>query len=184
MSILEFLGLGRGGDDPQGSAGQAETQTVRKIVERLERMPPEEARFIAAFAFMLSRVARADLDISPEETQVMERMVMEYGGLLEEQAIIVVQITKSQNLLFGGTENYLVSREFNRMTSREQKLALLSCLFAVSAADQSISGIEDQVIRQIARELRLEHADFIEARSRFRDHLSVLKPRPPARDDG
>ena len=42
----------------------------------------------------------------------------------------------------------------------------MNCLFAVSAVDQSIQTVEDNAIRQIASELRLEHADFIAARSR------------------
>ncbi|NIM63068.1 MAG: hypothetical protein GTO30_15925, partial [Acidobacteria bacterium] len=62
---------------------------------------------------MLSRVAHADLDISDDETRAMEELVIETGGLPEEQAIIVVQMAKTQNLLFGGTENYLVAKEFN-----------------------------------------------------------------------
>jgi hypothetical protein len=31
-------------------------------------------------------------------------------------------------------------------------------------------------VKQISSELRLSHSDYIQARSRFRDHLSVLKP--------
>ncbi len=105
----------------------------------------------------------------------MARIVMDHGELSEEQAVIVVQMAKSQNLLFGGTENFLVTREMSRIATRAQKLALLDCLFAVSAADDSISTAEDNVIRQIATELLLEHADFISVRSRYRDHLAVLK---------
>ncbi len=105
----------------------------------------------------------------------MEQIVVELGGIPSEQAVIVVQMAKTQNLLFGGTENYLVTREFNRVASREQKMALLDCLFAVSAADHEITTAEDQVIRQIADELLLEHADFIQVRSTFREHLAVLK---------
>ena len=97
--------------------------------------------------------------------------------------MIVVQMAKSQNLLFGGTENYLVTRELNRIASREQKLALVDCLFAVSAADRSISTVEDNAIRQICAELRLEHRDFIDVRSRYREHLAVLKE-PPSGEKG
>ena len=107
-------------------------------------------------------------------------IVVEHGGLPEEQAIIVVQMAKTRNKLFGGTENFPVTREFNAMTTRQQKLALLDCLFAVAAADLSISSHEYRVIRQVANELLLEHRDFIDARSRYRDHLSVLKD--PDRD--
>jgi uncharacterized tellurite resistance protein B-like protein len=91
-------------------------------------------------------------------------------------------MAKTQSLLLGGTENYVVTREFNRMASREEKLALLECLFAVSAADTSVSTIESNVIRQIAEELKLEHREYAEVRSKFRDHLAVLKKPEADRD--
>ena len=171
MSILRFLKLNPESQSPSS----AETETVRKITEALDRLEPERARFIAAFAYLLGRVARADLHISPEETRAMERIVMQKGGVPEEQAVIVVQIAKTQNILFGATENYLVSREFNAMATHEQKLALIDCLFAVAAADESISTIEDNEVSQIADELRIEHKDFIAIRSAYRDYLAVLK---------
>jgi uncharacterized tellurite resistance protein B-like protein len=112
----------------------------------------------------------------------MEQLVGQRAGLPEEQAILVVQMAKSQNLLFGGTENYLVTKELNRLASREEKLALLDCLFAVSAADESITTSEDSVIRQIADELLLEHRDYIDVRRRFRDRLAVLRPPVPGEE--
>jgi len=138
-------------------------------------MDPDRAKFIAAFAYLLSRVARADLTIAPQETAEMERIVMQQGGLPEEQAILVVQMAKTQSILFGATENYLVTREFNKIASHEQKLGLLHCLFAVTASDESISTVEDNEVSQIADELRIEHREFIDVRSRFRAHLAVLK---------
>ncbi len=171
MSIWRFLKF-----RPEGqSTSTAETETVRKITDALDRMDPGRARYIAAFAYLLGRVARADLTISFEETRAMERIVMEKGGVPEEQAVIVVQIAKSQNILFGATENYLVSREFNGMATQEQKLALIDCLFAVAAADQSISTVEDNEVSQIADELRIEHRDYIAVRSGYRQFLAVLK---------
>ncbi len=172
MSILEFLKTGPR-NHPRSSA---ETETVRRITESLDRLDPEQAKYIAAFAYLLSRVARADLSVSSAESETMERIVMEVAGLPEEQAVIVIQIAKTQNILFGGTEDYLVAREFNAVASHEQKLSLLHCLFAVAAADKSISTIEDNQISQIADELRIEHKEFISVRSRFRDYLAVLKP--------
>jgi uncharacterized tellurite resistance protein B-like protein len=153
----------------------AETESVRRITAALDEMEPERARFIAAFAYILSRVAHSDQEISSEETRLMEQIVAEHGHLPEEQAIIVVQMAKTQSLLFGGIEDYVVTREFNRTATKEQKLALLNCLFAVSAANRSISAQEDSALRQIARELKLRHSEFIEVRLRYRDHLDVLK---------
>src|SRR2546425_5684855 len=173
MSILKFLGMNV--DHPGHGVPTAETETVRKIVQKLDQLPEQQARYIAAFAFLLSRAARADLNISPEETEVMERIVMQQSGLPEELALVVVQMAKTQNQLFGSTENYLVTREFERIATREQKLALLQCMFAVTAADENITSTEDNVVKQISSELKLSHADYIAARSRFREYLAVLK---------
>ena len=99
MSILKFLGY-----DPDRMATEHEsTETVRKIVAALDRLEPDRARHIAIFAYILSRVARADLVISDAETRAMEAIVMQAGGLAPEQAILVVQMAKTQAILFGGT---------------------------------------------------------------------------------
>jgi uncharacterized tellurite resistance protein B-like protein len=176
MSILERLGLDAWKTRSGAGDGSAETETVRSIVAALDRLEPDHARYIAAFAYVLSRVARADLSISDAEVRVIERLVMEHGGLTETQAILVVQMAKTQCTLFGGTENFLVTREFAKMATREERLRLLQCVFAVSAADDVISVVEDNEARKISRELQLDHQDFIEARSPFRDRLAVLKP--------
>jgi len=180
MAIFDFLGWGK--QDTQSDSSSAETETVRRIVEKLDHMEPERARFVAAFAFVLSRVAGADMHVSTDETRAMERIITGYGGLSEEQAILVVQMAKNQNLLFGGTENFLVTRELNRIASREQKKAILDCLFAVSAADDSITSVEGNVIRQITDQLKLEHKDYIESRSKYREFLAVLKKTDKATD--
>src|SRR3989441_8561199 len=173
MSILKFLGWNV--DQPERATSAAQTETVRKIVAKLDQLPQDQARYIAAFAFLLSRVARADLNVSAEETTAMERIVMEQGHLPEELALLVVQMAKTQNQLFGSTENYVVTREFERIATHEQKLALLDCLFAVTAADENITSEEDNVVKQIASELKLSHSDYIASRSRFREYLAVLK---------
>src|SRR5262245_30640019 len=173
MSILKFFGLDP--EQPVHASTTGETETVRKIVKKLDNIPEDQARYIAAFAYLLSRAARADLNVSEDETAVMERIVVKEGGLPEELAPIVVQMAKTQNQLFGATENYLVTREFERIATHEQKLALLECLFAVTAADEDITGVEDSVVKQISEELKLSRDDYINARSRFKQHLSVFK---------
>lgn len=171
-SVLKLLGLS---PNEEAADTSGETETVRKIVKQLDLLPVEEARYTAAFAYILGRVAHADLKISDEETQAMEDILVAQGSLSRDQAVLVVQMAKSQNRLFGGTEDYLVTREFNKIASRQQKLNLLRCLFAVSASDESVSVREDNAIRQISKELLLEHSDFIRCRRAFREHLAFLK---------
>ena len=174
MSLLNWL---RGVQTPDGAgpSEQSDVDAVRRIARELDEIDPGQARYIACFAYLLGRVAYADLEVSDDETLAMERIVVETVGLPESQAVLVVQMAKTHNQLFGGTENFLVTREFAQTTDLVLRGSLLECLYAVSAADHSISAEEDHEIRRIAGELMLEHGDFIAARSRYAQHLAVLK---------
>jgi uncharacterized tellurite resistance protein B-like protein len=168
MSLLRWLGL-------EGAGAARTVDSVGEIEKVLASLEPSRARYLACFAYILSRVARADHQITAPEVRLMERIVTERGGLPADQASLVVQIAAREGLRHGGTEDFIVSREFAGLADRDQKLALLECLFAVSAADDSIGTVEDNAIRQIASELRLEHSDFITARTAHVRHLNVLK---------
>jgi uncharacterized tellurite resistance protein B-like protein len=177
------------GFEPKSSRGKRgipshalpETESVRKIFDAIENLDPVQARYLAAFAYLLSRVANADRGTSEEEFQAIEGILSDKGNLTGEQAALVAEIARNQAVLFGSTENFLVGREFDKIATHEQKLTLLHCLYAVSAADKSISSTEDHEIRKISRELKLEHEDYIAVRLAYREHLAVLKKIPGAR---
>ena len=61
---------------------------------------------------------------------------------------------------------------------------LLNCLYAISAAEDDVSLAEDNEIRQIVAELHLDHPDFIQVRSRWKDQLSVMKNLPHVTKSG
>ncbi len=171
MSILDWLGKA----SVPAEQPVSELETVRKIAGQLDELDPAHARYVACFAYVLGRVAFTDLHVSEEETAAMERIVVQNGALPDEHAVLVVQMAKTHNQLFGGTDNFLVTREFRQIATLQQRRSLLECLYAVSAADHSISAEEDAEIRKIAGELKLGHRDFIVARERYAEHLSVLK---------
>lgn len=178
MGILDFLkrpasapAAGPGETAPAGS----DVDAVRRIVGELDAMPPPRARWVAAFAYLLGRVAHADLDISEEETAAMVQLLREIGELEEGQAVLVAEIAKRQNQLFGGTENFLVAREFRDLADVEERRRLLACLLGVAAADQSITSVEEREVKRVADELGLDRDDFIEALSRFSEHREVLR---------
>ena len=178
MGLLESMFESfRGGSPRMHEAGTDETESVRRIVRSLDEMEPARARYLATFAYILGRVANADLEVSEEETREMERIVVDRGGIPPEQAVIVVKIAKSQNELFGGTEDFLVTREFNELADRNKKLQLLDCLYAVSASDQDVSTLEDNEIGKVANELHLTRAELAAARQGYIEYLGVLKKR-------
>ena len=167
MGFLDFLRAPRDEAAPGSGA-------VRKIAAELAAMPEAEARHVAAFAYLLGRVAHADRDISAAESDRMADLVRETGGLSADQAELVVEIAKAQNRLFGHVENFLVAREFREVANGEQQQRLLDCLFAVSAAEGGISSEEESQVRQIASELGFSHGEYVAARSAWSAHRSVI----------
>jgi uncharacterized tellurite resistance protein B-like protein len=98
MSLLAWLGI----EKPH----EPEFAPLRETLAALDRLPPADARYLAAFAYLLGRVARADLHVSAEETRTMETVMQEEGKLSADEAAVVVQLAKSSNLLFGGSADF------------------------------------------------------------------------------
>lgn len=169
MSLLKWLGL--------SEEESAPVDSVAEIERALTELEPADARYLACFAYILQRIARADHVITDGEAALIQRLVAEHGGLPPDRAALVARIAQTENLRHGGTEDFIVTRQFAAIAAREQKLALLDCLFAVSAADESIRTIEDNEIRRVASEIRLDHADYIQVRAAHVHHLEARKRR-------
>jgi uncharacterized tellurite resistance protein B-like protein len=174
-SIRAWLGV----DRPE----KEEFAPLRETLDALDHLEPDRARYLGAFAYLLGRVAHADQHVSPEETSAMEAIVREHGQLPGDQAITVVRLAKTSNLLFGGTANFLVAREFSALATYDQKLALMHCLFELSASDEAISTAEESEIHRIANELRIDRPDLIALRVAHRRHLpGVSREKPSPRE--
>ena len=166
MSILKWLGLATGEEEP--------ADNLREIEKALESQGPERARYLACFAYIRMRAAKADHHVSEGEAELMQRIVGERAGVDAAQAKLIVQIARDAGRS-RGTDDYLITREFERIATRDEKLALIDCLFAIAAADSPILTSEDNEVRRVASELKLEHSDYIAVRKRHLDHLNVLR---------
>lgn len=167
MSLLKWFGLAEDAETPVDSVGEIE--------RALTELDPREARYLACFAYILHRIASADHDISEHESLLIEQMVATRGGLPPDRAALVTRIARTEHLRHGGTEDFIVTREFAKDATHEQKVALLDCLFAVSAIDHSIRTVEDNEIRRVAAEIKIDHADYIAVRAVHASHLASRK---------
>ncbi len=172
MSIFDFLGLS---SKAEASPSTQESSAVNDIVDRLHHLDPDRARWVAAFAMVMARAARADFEISGDEFRTMETILQEHGGLDAEQSTLAAEMAAHRNQLLGASEDYLATREFRRLAAEGDSQRLLHCLFAVGAADDRLSIVEEEEIRQVANELGIDHAEFNAIRARFRDKREVLK---------
>ena len=168
-TLLKTLGLGGTDDGPVG------TETVGAIAEAIDGLDAERARFVAAFAYLLSRVAFADHEVTDGERTTMEQQLAELGALPDGQAAEAVRLALHATKRHGATEDYQVAREFSALATEEEKLRLLRCLFALSA-HHGISTSEDNEISRIANGLRLEARQVTQVRAEYRDRLNVLAP--------
>ena len=138
-------------------------------------MPPDQARLIASAAYILARAANADLDISDDETVAMEKALQQTGALDEATAVLVVQMAKLQAKSVGGTEDFVVTREFKSVSTPEQRLNVVRAAFVIGAANGSISAEESAVANEIANELDIEDATLAAMRSEFTEQMSAVQ---------
>jgi hypothetical protein len=152
----------------------ADTAALRRIVSQLDELPPGQRKFVAGFAYILGRVAAADLSISPEEVGLMERTVMDVAGLPEPQAVLVVQIALNHTTLYGGTDDYVITREFAQNADRDQLERALRCAFAIGAADETINAHESAELNELGRELGFTDEEIRRFRAEFSDKFSAV----------
>jgi uncharacterized tellurite resistance protein B-like protein len=160
---------------PPPADGAGDTATVRRIVAKLEAMPPDQARFLAAAAYTLARAANADLDISDEETAAIERELQGHESIDEATAVLVTEMAKLQAKTVGATEDYVVTREFKALSDADQRIVVLRACFAVMAANGTISAEETSVLNQIANELDIEDATLNAIRADFHEQFSSVQ---------
>jgi tellurite resistance protein len=178
MVLKGLFGGHHGPDEPEVARPQPasiETESIRRIASEIEALPLDQRRFIAGYAYVLARAAHADLETSDAELERIERAVVEVGHLTEAQAVLVVEMARNMNELYGSTEDYVVTRELASIATREQREGLLRTAFAVGAADHSITAPETAELNEIGKELGFR-ADEVDAiRDEFRDQLAAIQ---------
>jgi uncharacterized tellurite resistance protein B-like protein len=148
-----------------------ESAPLRELVNALDRLEPSRAQYLARFAYLLGRVARADEHVTDDETKAMERLLAEHGNLPAEQAMLVVSLAKATHAMLGVTADFAVTQEFTDTTAYEGRLALARCLFAVAASDARISTAEEAEVHRITNQLRIERPDLTTIRLQYKKAL-------------
>jgi uncharacterized tellurite resistance protein B-like protein/uncharacterized protein YciI len=180
MSLFQSM-FGLGGDKttprPTASAGAlpvGDTESVRRIAARLGALPPEGARYVAAFAYLLARAATTGVAPSDAEAAEMTRLISETGSLDPETASLVVDLARTRVEHFGATDDYLVTREFKAISTAEQRRHLLHCCLLVAAADANIDARESWLVNRLAEELDVPRGDLNRIRGEFTDKIAGL----------
>ena len=158
---------------------QEDTGTAPKAIEAisasLAELEPERARFLAAFAYLLARVAASDGQICRAESKQMYESVVGVGRCSEEEAGLVVKLAETQAKEHGGTQDYLVTRLLKDLSSKDERSGVIAAMLQVAACDGAVEFSEEEEVRAVARQLGFSQAEFLEALSQQREFRTVLK---------
>jgi len=88
---------------------------------------------------------------------------------------MVTEMAKLQAMTVGGTEDYVVTREFKSISSPELRLRVMRACFAIAAANGTISAEETSVLNQIAEELDIDDATLNTIRADYHEQLSSVQ---------
>lgn len=182
MSLFQSMfGIGNAPAAPTAPAAAqtaqapvGDTEAVQRIAARLGALPPDRARYVAAFAYLLARTAHVDLAISDAEATEMTRLIGDDGGLDPETAALIVDLAGTRVERFGATDDYVVTREFKSISTAEQRSHLLRCCLLVAAADSSIDAEESWLVNRLAEELDVPRAELNRVRAEFTDRIAGL----------
>lgn len=176
MSLLRFLGLGE-----TDAAREHEPVSLVEIGRELESLPADEARFVAAFSYILARVAAADLTTDDLEKSSMIEHLHDFAGIDSERAPLLAEAAIRATAAHSPSDDHLVARAFRDMSNDAERIRLLRCLYAVAAADENISTVEDNEIFEVAATLGVPRPDVVSVRSAFKQYLGSLRALPTER---
>jgi uncharacterized tellurite resistance protein B-like protein len=176
VSLFRFLGLAAQ-EDPR----EREPESLRELGARLSALAPEDARFVAAFAYLLARVAGADLRTENGEREIIALRLESAAGLDGERARMLAEAAIAAAASHSASDDHLVARSYREIATDAERQLLVRCLYAVAAADSTITTPEDNEIFEIATEIGMGRSDVIALRAEFKEHLAVLKALPRER---
>ena len=78
-------------------------------------------------------------------------------------------------MLYGGTDDYTITREVSKTATREQLQRLLRASFVVASADQTIDAGESAELDEIGRELGFADTEIRAMRAEFKESFAAVR---------
>ena len=124
--------------------------------------PEEQIDPALAATALLFEVAWADHNISEEEISTIRNALKAHFNLDQSAIDALIEETKNQHEASVGVFPY--TRAINEALSQEQKVSIISAMWEIAYADESLDLFEEHTIRRIADLLYVSHSDYIAAK--------------------
>jgi len=128
----------------------------------ISKLPEDKLYFLCLLGTLMASIAHVDNHLDPSEKKALKAYLSEQFSLKGKELALFFEIVEEQGRK--DFDFHEVTSEINRLTSYNDRLNFMQCLFVVAAADGEITHDEAEEIRKITKALRISHSVFIESK--------------------
>ncbi len=148
---------------------------LKKILSLLApaETTPNPDRIPLAAAVLLLEIAHADGDFSADEEKLIQEVLQQRFALNTEMCKELLQLAEDAKKHSSDLHQFtsLVNRHF----SQPEKEEIIESFWHLAFADGRLDAHEEAMLRQLGSLIGLSHRQFIDAKIKVRNELSVKK---------
>lgn len=137
-------------------------QSLKENGRSLE-LSESDLRKLCLAGGMMARIAQLDKIVTKEESTAIVEAFKKHWNLEEDVAHFIAEMSLSEACV--DLEYYRLTRLFYEMTTEEERKYFIDILFDVARSDGEASYEETEEIRLISKGLKLDHGQFILAKT-------------------
>lgn len=137
-------------------------QKLKKADHHLD-ISENDLRKLCLAGGMMARIAQLDKVVCEEESKTIIKAFKKHWKVSDEIAHFIAEVSLSEDCL--SFEYYRLTRNFYTITTEEERLKFINILFDVAFSDGEASYNEIEEIRKINQSLKLDHQQFILAKT-------------------
>jgi len=130
----------------------------------------EEKKRLAAAALLIE-VAIIDQEFDQAEFDAMQKILENQFGITTEECQQLISLAQLE--CEASTSTYQFTQLINQYSSAQDKIALITGMWAIAYADGDLDKYEEYIIRKVADLLHVSHSDFIHAKHTARSNRNL-----------
>ena len=115
-----------------------------------------------AIAALMIEVALADDNIEQAERDKLPELLRAHSGLTTQECLSLIEIAEQE--VDHAVSLYEFTQHLDKQLNIEEKCQLMTRLWQISLADNTIDRYEEHTIRKIADLLHLRHSEFMQCK--------------------
>ena len=151
------------------SAGGA----LRASIEReLPDADAETITVVTSIAGLLGTVAYADRDYSTTEEARVRAELLRVQGMTVSGVDAICKTLREHIIEISSVQTPRFARALVELADLDLRREVLGAMVELAAADESITLVETNMLRQLTKSLGLSQQDYLELQERHRQHLA------------